>query len=93
MSQISTSPEMFDVVVIGSGATGGYAAKELTEAGYRVALLEAGKKITPKNFTEHQQPWQLPYLGLSPKIAIDRPIQGRCYACTEHNYEWFVNDK
>ena len=84
---------MFDVVVIGSGATGGYAAKELTEAGYRVALLEAGKKITPKNFTEHQQPWQLPYLGLSPKIAIDRPIQGRCYACTEHNYEWFVNDK
>lgn len=26
------------------------------------------------------------------KILKDRPIQGRCYACTEHNYKWFVSD-
>jgi choline dehydrogenase-like flavoprotein len=86
--------KVFDAVVVGSGATGGWAAKKLTEAGMTVALLEAGKKITPKDFTEHKRPWDMPYLGLAqPKILQDRPIQGRCYACTEYNYEWFVNDK
>jgi choline dehydrogenase-like flavoprotein len=93
MSQVSSAKESFDAIVVGSGATGGWAAKVLTEAGMRVALLEAGKKITPKDFTEHMQPWQMPYLGMSPKIIKDRPVQGRCYACTEYNYEWFVNDR
>jgi choline dehydrogenase-like flavoprotein len=89
----SVSTPVFDAIVVGSGATGGWAAKELTEAGMRVALLEAGSKVTPKDFTEHMMPWQLPYLGLSPKIAEERPIQSRCYACTEYNYQWFVNDR
>ena len=84
--------EPFDAVVVGSGATGGWAAKRLTEAGWRVALIEAGPKITPKDFTEHVQPWQLPYLGQSPAILRERPIQGLCYACRESNYQWFVND-
>ena len=92
MSQIARSPEVFDAIVVGSGATGGWAAKKLTEVGMRVALLEAGRKITPADFTEHTQSWQLPYLGNSPHIRKDRPIQGLCYACRESNYEWFVND-
>ena len=79
--------------MVGSGATGGWAAKKLTAAGMRVALLEAGKKITPKDFTEHKPSWQLPYLGMSPKIREERPIQSLCYACRESNYEWFVNDR
>ena len=29
---------------------------------------------------------------MSPKVKETRPIQGNCYACTEYNYEWFVND-
>jgi choline dehydrogenase-like flavoprotein len=86
--------ETFDAIVVGSGATGGWAAKKLTEAGMKVALLEAGKKITPKDFTEHKQPWDMPYLGMAQEeILKDRPIQGKCYACTEYNYKWFVNDK
>ncbi|MEO8127232.1 MAG: GMC family oxidoreductase [Bryobacteraceae bacterium] len=93
MLQVSSKSEPFDAVVIGSGATGGWAAKQLTEAGLKVALLEAGKKISDKDFTEHVQPWQLPYLGGSPKIMEDRPIQSKCYACTEYNYKWFANDK
>jgi choline dehydrogenase-like flavoprotein len=84
--------EVFDAIVVGSGATGGWAAKKLTEAGMKVALLEAGPKIAPRNFTDHVQPWQLPYLGMAPRILKDRPIQGLCYACTEYNYDWFVND-
>jgi choline dehydrogenase-like flavoprotein len=93
MLQIRRPPDAFDAIVVGSGATGGWAAKELTEAGMSVALLEAGPKITPRDFTEHMQSWQLPFLGLNqPGILKDRPIQGRCYACTEYNYNWFVND-
>jgi len=92
MLQVAVPQTPFDVIVVGSGATGGWAAKKLTEAGMKVALVEAGAKITPKDFTEHLQSWQMPYLGVSPLIARDRPIQGRCYACTEHNYKWFVSD-
>jgi choline dehydrogenase-like flavoprotein len=84
--------EVFDAVVVGSGATGGWAAKELTEAGMRVAVLEAGPKITPKDFTEHVEPYQLKYQGHSPEIVERRPIQGLVYACRESNYEWFVDD-
>ena len=92
MIQIQTTPQVFDAVVVGSGATGGWAAKQLTEAGMRVAVLEAGPKITPKDFTEHVQPYQLPYRGYSPKITERRPIQGLVYACRESNQDWFVDD-
>jgi choline dehydrogenase-like flavoprotein len=92
MSQVSVPKEPFDAVVVGSGATGGWAAKRLTEAGWNVALLEAGSKITPKDFSEHTQSWQLPYLGQSPTISHQRPIQSLCYACRESNQQWFVND-
>jgi choline dehydrogenase-like flavoprotein len=84
--------EVFDAVVVGSGATGGWAAKQLTEAGLRVAVLEAGQKVTPKDFTEHVEPYQLPYRGKSPRITERRPIQGLVYACRESNYQWFVDD-
>ena len=92
MAQVARSAETFDAIVVGSGATGGWAAKKLTEGGMRVALVEAGAKITPQGFTEHVPPWELPYLGKSPKLVKDRPIQSLCYACTEWNSDWFASD-
>ncbi len=93
MFQIAgTNREVFDAVIVGSGATGGWAAKQLTEAGLKVAVLEAGSKITPRDFTEHVQPYQLKYRGNSPKILERRPIQGLVYACRESNQDWFVDD-
>jgi choline dehydrogenase-like flavoprotein len=80
------------VIVVGSGATGGWAAKRLSEAGLKVALLEAGRAVTPREFTEHMPVFQLKYRGRDPEIAKTRPIQQQCYACMEYNYEWFVND-
>jgi choline dehydrogenase-like flavoprotein len=77
---------------VGSGATGGWAAKRLTEAGWRVAMLEAGRRIHPHEFSEHKPRYSFEYLGLSPKVAQTRPIQISTPACSETNYQWFVND-
>jgi len=85
-------PELFDAIVVGSGANGGWAAKQLAEAGLKVALLEAGRNISPKEFTEHMPGYKLPYRDMSPEIARTRPVQKQCYACMEYNYDWFVDD-
>ena len=84
--------QTYDAVVVGSGATGGWAAKQLAAAGLKVALLEAGRAVSPKEFTEHMPAYKLKYRDHSPEIARTRPVQKQCYACMEYNYEWFVND-
>ena len=84
--------QIYDAIVVGSGATGGWAAKRLSEAGLKVALLEAGRNISPKEFTEHMPAYKLHYRDLSPEIARTRPVQKQCYACMEYNYDWFVDD-
>ena len=91
MSQDPLS-KTYDVIVVGSGATGGWAAKRLAEAGLRVALLEAGRNISAEEFTEHMPAYKLDYRNLSPEMARTRPIQKMCYACMEYNYDWFVDD-
>jgi choline dehydrogenase-like flavoprotein len=64
MLQITRSPQIFDVVVVGSGAGGGTAVKVLTERGLNVALLEAGPMLNPaKDFKEHVTPWQVDHRG------------------------------
>ena len=82
----------YDAVVIGSGATGGWAAKRLSEAGLKVALLEAGRKISPDEFTEHMPAYKLEFRNFTPEMVRTRPIQKMCYACMEYNYDWFVDD-
>jgi choline dehydrogenase-like flavoprotein len=84
--------QTYDAVVVGSGATGGWAAKQLSEAGLKVALLEAGRAVSPTEFTEHTPAFKLKYRDHSPEIVRTRPVQKQCYACMEYNYEWFVND-
>src|SRR5439155_14827830 len=69
----------YDAIVVGSGATGGWAAKQLAEAGLRVALLEAGRAISPKEFTEHMPSYKLRYRDHSPEIVRTRPVQKQCY--------------
>jgi choline dehydrogenase-like flavoprotein len=90
--QAASTSESYDAIVVGSGATGGWAAKRLAEAGLKVALLEAGRNISPKEFTEHMPVYKLKYRDMSPEIARTRPVQKQCYACMEYNYDWFVDD-
>ncbi len=61
--------QTYDAVVVGSGATGGWAAKQLAEAGLKVALLEAGRAVSPKEFTEHMPAYKLKYRDHSPEIV------------------------
>jgi len=85
----------FDAIVVGSGITGGWAAKELTERGLRTLVLEAGGPIDPqKDFVEHVQPWEVPFRGLGDRVALERdyPIQRGCSACDEYGHKFFVKD-
>ena len=87
--------ELYDAIVVGSGATGGWAAKELTEKGLRVVVLEAGRKLDPlKDYAEHRWPYELKYRGFGNRRDMERtqPIQSKCYACTEYGRQFFVND-
>jgi choline dehydrogenase-like flavoprotein len=87
------SPEQFDVLVVGSGASGGWACKRLAEAGIKVALIDAGRPQSDKDFTEHLPGFQLKYRDMAREvIRRTRPRQAECYACTEYNYQWFCND-
>src|SRR5260370_16822825 len=54
---------MYDVCVIGSGPAGGVLSKELAESGAKVALIEAGRMMTPKDFHFHTWPYEYPYRG------------------------------
>jgi choline dehydrogenase-like flavoprotein len=64
MAQVARTAKSFDVIVIGSGAGGGMAAKILTEGGLTVALLEAGPAVHPeKDFKMLMWPYDLPHRG------------------------------
>ena len=90
-----TQARRFDAVVVGSGITGGWAAMELTNAGLRTLVLEAGGPIDPsKDYVEHVLPWQLKFRGMADRKALDRdyPEQKSCYACDEWTAKFFVKD-
>lgn len=87
--------KIYDAIVVGSGATGGWAAKVLTEKGLNVLVLEAGRKLDEaKDFREHTFPYELKYRGLvgGAKYAPRQPIQSRCYAANEYGHHLFVDD-
>ena len=64
MFQVIRSPKVYDVCIIGSGASGGTAAKILTEGGLNVVMLEAGPPINPeKDFKMFMWPYDLPHRG------------------------------
>jgi glucoside 3-dehydrogenase (cytochrome c) catalytic subunit len=87
------SKKQFDVIVVGSGASGGWACKRLSEAGIKVALVDAGRPASESEYSEHKPPFELKYRDLAPEIINKtRPRQKECYACTEYNYQWFSND-
>ncbi|GFE82452.1 GMC family oxidoreductase [Steroidobacter agaridevorans] len=86
---------MFDAIVIGSGMSGGIAAKELCERGLKTLVIERGRKLEHRtSYTDWMQPWQLPNANLMPEeeLARDYPIQSKCYAVSEATRQYWVKD-
>ncbi len=86
----------FDAIVIGSGMSGGWAAKELCEKGLKTLVLERGRNIEHiKDYTTATlAPWQLPHRDtLTEKLRRENPIVSKCYAFTEATEHFFVKDK
>ena len=90
------SSESFDAIVVGSGISGGWAAKELTERGLRVLLLERGKNV------EHQKDyrnarkghWEYPYRAGRTRAMVDAyPVLSRDYPLNEKNLDWWVDER
>ncbi len=86
----------YDAIVVGSGITGGLAAKELTAKGLKVALIERGKNIPHRTGykQEFTPPWELPFRGEGDKAAwnSDYAIQQGSGQMNEWNQEYWVKD-
>ncbi|MBI4420797.1 MAG: GMC family oxidoreductase, partial [Gemmatimonadetes bacterium] len=94
MDIVSREPQ-YDAIVVGSGMTGGWAAKELTELGLRTLVLEAGRPIEPeRDYREHVPVWQMPFRGLGNRRAVEarQPIQRRSVSFDELSQQFWCDD-
>jgi choline dehydrogenase-like flavoprotein len=85
----------FDVIVIGSGLSGGWAAKEFTEKGLKTLVLERGREVTHlKDYpTTNMMPWEFPHRNEVPQdIKAVNPVISKCYAFKEDAMHFFVKD-
>lgn len=85
----------YDAIVIGSGISGGWAAKELCEKGLKTLVLERGRDV--RHIVDYptatQNPWEFPHRNRMPE-AFDQenPIATKCYALDESTQQFFVKD-
>lgn len=87
--------ETWDAIVVGSGISGGWAAKELSEKGLRVLVLEAGRPIDPaRDYLMNAPAYEFDYryLGDQKRLSERQAVQGKCYACDEGATQFFVDD-
>jgi choline dehydrogenase-like flavoprotein len=86
----------YDAIVVGSGISGGWAAKELTEKGLRVLLLERGKNVEHvKDYVNATKgPWEYPHRGGRTQDMIRRyPVLKRDFPLNEKNLDWWASDE
>jgi len=85
----------YDAIVIGSGISGGWSAKELCDRGLKTLVLERGRMVEHvKDYpTTNMDPWQLKHRGRIDEIIRKNPVVGRCYAFDEATQHFFVKDK
>jgi choline dehydrogenase-like flavoprotein len=84
----------FDAIVVGTGISGGWAAKELTEKGLKTLVLDRGRMIRHGEYpTATKDPWELPYANrITQETRQRKPIQSRTGYPTPANTHWFVDD-
>jgi choline dehydrogenase-like flavoprotein len=85
----------FDVIVIGSGMSGGWVAKEFCDQGFKTLVLERGRDVKHiKDYpTTTKMPWEFEHLGAMPiEVTKANPVVSRCYAYGEATDQFFVKD-
>jgi len=86
----------YDAIVVGSGISGGWAAKELTEKGLKVLMLERGRNVEHvKDYTTAMKhPWEFKYRGrITQSQRDEHPFISRDYPYNEYNETFWINDK
>jgi choline dehydrogenase-like flavoprotein len=85
----------YDAIVVGTGISGGWAAKELTEKGLKTLVLERGRMVKHPDYpTATKDPWDFPYAGRpSQEDLKQQAVQNRTgYTVSQSSKHWFVND-
>lgn len=84
----------YDAIVIGTGISGGWAAKELCEKGLNTLVLERGRNVEHiKDYNDLENPWDLKYRdGITLKDREESPIQSRLYNYNERSKKYYVKD-
>jgi choline dehydrogenase-like flavoprotein len=88
--------QQYDAIVVGSGISGGWAAKELTEKGLKVLMLERGRNIEHiKDYVNaNKEAWDHPHRGgRTQEMIKDYPVLKRDYPLNETNLDYWVNEK
>ncbi|WP_111706787.1 GMC oxidoreductase [Lutibacter citreus] len=93
--KIQEHPLKYDAIVIGTGISGGWAAKELCENGLKTLVLERGRDV--EHIVDYpnmnKDPWGFKYRGAKdPKDIEQQPKQNRSYIAGPDSKHWFVND-
>jgi choline dehydrogenase-like flavoprotein len=85
----------YDAIIVGSGISGGWAAKELCEKGLKVLLLERGRNLAHPDYpTATKDTWEFPHrLSLSQEDKRSHFIQSRHYSYREDNKHFYINDQ
>ena len=95
LQEESKTENTFDAIVIGSGISGGWAAKELCDNGLKTIVLERGRPV--KHVTDYptatMNPWEFPHRGELPESTLrENPIAAKCYAYDDTTKHFFVKD-
>ncbi len=85
----------FDAIVVGSGISGGWVAKELCERGVKTLLIERGRHVEHKvDYQDFATPWEVPNRGMvaEEERAEHYAIQSTCHAFNSATKQWWVRD-
>jgi len=87
--------QTYDAIIVGSGISGGWAAKELCEKGLKVLMLERGSNVEHPNYaTALKNVWDFPHrLRIAPKDREEHFVQSRHWSFREDNKHYYINDK
>ena len=90
----SRDQNTYDAIVVGSGISGGWAAKELCEKGLKVLMLERGANVDHPNYPmASKDPWDFPNADKLTQEDIARcPVQTRHYSIRVDNKQFYIND-